>query len=92
MYKQIYGDQARFFEDEFHSDYLRHDRQGLVSMASKGPNTNGSQFFIQLVDRHLESLDNRHPVFGEVVEGFETLEKINAAFCDENGRPYQNIR
>lgn len=52
----------------------------------------GSQFFITLAD-NLDYLDEkRHAVFGRVIEGFETLDKINDAFLDKDGRPLQDIR
>jgi peptidyl-prolyl cis-trans isomerase-like 4 len=50
-----------------------------------------SQFFITLGDE-LDSLDGKYTIFGRVAEGFDTLEKINDAYCDDKGRPYRDIR
>ena len=66
----IYG--KKFDDENFE---LKHDKPGLLSMANSGPNTNGSQFFITLSS--LPTLDNKHVVFGEVIEGFNVLQKLN---------------
>lgn len=72
------------FEDEFASN-LKFDRPGLLAMANAGPNTNGSQFFITTAKT--EWLNNRHTIFGEVVEGYEVVEKISQLKRDTRDKP-----
>jgi peptidylprolyl isomerase len=74
-------------EDEF-TDNNRNDR-GTIAMANAGPNTGGSQFFINLVDNSF--LDDMHPAFGRVIEGMDVVDKIGIVKTDSNDRPLEEV-
>ena len=76
------------FEDEFDGP-LKHDSRGVLAMANKGKNTNSSQFFITY--RGTTHLDNKHTIFGKLVEGMDTLNKLEQVPADDKDRPLEPI-
>ena len=82
----VYGG---MFEDEVKSS-LRHHGRGIVSMANKGPSTNGSQFFVTLAAA--PHLDGKNTVFGRVLEGWDTLDFMETVEVDKKSRPQTLIK
>jgi len=83
--KSIYGE--KFPDENFK---LKHTRKGLLSMANSGKDTNGSQFFITTVVTSW--LDGRHVVFGEVLEGYEIIEKIEDVPKGAGDKPSKTVK
>ena len=77
-------------EDEFSGSDLDKNNRGTISMANAGPNTGGSQFFINLMDNNF--LDGKHPVFGRVVEGMDVVDKIAQVKTNSEDRPVVEVK
>jgi len=75
------------FDDEIHAN--NHNQIGTISMANSGPNTNGSQFFINTANNTF--LDTKHTVFGRVISGMEIVEAIQSVATGESDRPIEAI-
>ena len=83
--KSMYGDK---FEDENFN--LKHNQPGLLSMANSGPNTNGSQFFVTL--KETPWLNDKHVVFGILLDGFDIIKKIENLETDDKDSPKKEIK
>jgi peptidylprolyl isomerase len=79
---------GKSFEDEFDSK-VTFDRPGILAMANRGPNTNGSQFFITTAPTPW--LNQKHTIFGEVVKGYDVVEKIEKTEKGPMDRPVEKI-
>lgn len=87
--KSIYNTGNGKFEDEIVED-LRHSKRGVVSMANSGPNTNGSQFFITY--KAQPHLNGKYTVIGQVIDGLDTLDRMERVPTGERDVPLQEIR
>jgi peptidylprolyl isomerase len=76
-------------KDEFTHKGGNKNTRGTIAMANSGPNTGGSQFFINLVNNNF--LDTKHPAFGEVVKGMDVVDKIAALPTDSNDKPLKPV-
>lgn len=76
--------------DEFTHTGGNKNNRGTISMANAGPNTGGSQFFINLVDNNF--LDSKHPAFGKVIEGMDVVDNIAKVQTDYNDKPIKEVK
>ncbi len=76
-------------KDEFTHKGGNRNNRGTISMANAGPNTGGSQFFINVADNNF--LDTKHPAFGKVIEGMDVVDTIVNKPRDRSDRPLKNI-
>ncbi|MDH7517857.1 MAG: peptidylprolyl isomerase [Candidatus Thermoplasmatota archaeon] len=88
------GGPSYTIKDEFHPDLS--NVRGTISMANHGPNTGGSQFFINVVnntylDYNKEPLEYKHAVFGKVIEGMDVVDAISKVKTDENDKPLVDV-
>lgn len=74
-------------KDEFNK---QSNSRGTIAMANAGPNTGGSQFFINLVEN--DNLNGKHPVFGKVIEGLDIVDKISKAQTDSKDKPIKEVK
>ena len=85
--KECFENQGYKYDDKLKS---RPPNKGVIAMANMGPNTNGSQFFINLVDTPW--LTGKHTVFGKVIEGMDVVEKIGGVKVGPGSKPVEDVK
>ncbi len=85
--KKIYENQGYIYSSNLKSHV---PKRGVIAMANSGPNTNGSQFFINLVDT--PHLTGKHTVFGKVIKGMDVVDKIGGVPVDQGSKPKKEVR
>lgn len=85
--KKLYQDMGYKFDDKLTSFPMK---KGFLAMANSGPNTNGSQFYINLKDNNY--LDGKHTVFGKVIEGMDVVEKIGKVKTGQQDKPVEDVK
>lgn len=85
-----FGGPGYQFEDETKGSQHRFDKGGKLAMANSGPNTNGSQFFITVANT--DWLTGKHTIFGEVVEGYDVVEKISKVARNRQDKPNKDVQ
>jgi peptidylprolyl isomerase len=84
------GGPGYVIKDEFTHKGGNKNNRGTISMANAGPNTGGSQFFINLVNNNF--LDPKHPAFGIVIEGMDVVDSIAKVQTDHNDKPLSPVK
>ncbi|KAF2652893.1 cyclophilin-like protein [Lophiostoma macrostomum CBS 122681] len=85
----VFDTPNQLFDDEIRPA-LRHNARGIVSMANKGPNSNGSQFFITFAPA--PHLDGKNTVFGRLIEGMDILDDLEKLEVDKKSRPKERVK
>jgi peptidyl-prolyl cis-trans isomerase-like 4 len=86
------GKKSNLFKPEIKFEHRKKGYIGFLTSKAGDLNVAASQFYFTLTDSHLDYLDGHQAIFGEVAEGMEILDQINVAICDDDKRPFRDIR